>query len=429
MSVSEGLKGTLSIINAAGTILDASNPRHARAIQQHDKVKKGATYAAKVADRLDRAGGAITDISAQTTILSRVFIDENILDEPILPNLMRTTHEWYGAQIIAALHLSQMVSSTHTVQDVMSVVQTGHNNRQRGLLEHIADRNIGVESFLSAYLGGAGMEAYDAADPFVLHTREESDELARREAAVTQRESELHNKPSELSVRSVNTSEHRIGPMGELFEVKLSNPNGNGQSITVPVFIQMQPSIVSGDVAPRFIDMNVAPTYWQRWTQMRAGELSFWKDFVLNRDLIKRQKSLIKDPKTAAAFSEFLRTVAKKDKYAIDDATDKLGSRQSANLANSVIVFSEESVMRAKADSGVDLHNDRDRDRYFRDTYSMIVIIIDPLHQRVTVYFNGLDGTINAPYSDFKPKDSKFDPKEFMSALQAFSSNNIGRMR
>lgn len=191
----------------------------------------------------------------------------------------------------------------------------------------------------------------------------------------------------------------------------------------------MTPSLIPADVAPRFIDMNVAPDTWQRWTQMRAGELTFWKDFVLHRDLIRRQRAIIKDPKKAAAFSDFLKTVAKKDKYAIDDASDRLGSRQSQNLANSVIILSEDAIAQAKADSGIDLHNERDRVRYFRETYVMILVAVDPLHQRVTIYFNGIDGEINASYNDFRPKDQKFDPKDFMSALQAFSTNNIGRLR
>ena len=138
---------------------------------------------------------------------------------------------------------------------------------------------------------------------------------------------------------------------------------------------------------------------------------------------------MLKDPKAAAAWSKFLSTVAKKDKYALADVSSKSAAAHSSNLANSVVVFSEDTVTRAKADSGIDLHNDQDRQRYFRDAYAMIVAIVDPLHQRVTIYFNGLDGALECSYSDFRSKDAKFDPKDFMAALQAFSTNSVARLR
>lgn len=397
MSSVRALNTTLSIIDGAASVL------------ANDTVKNIAGRSARISDRAANAGNAITAFSSQTTILSRAFVDESIVDETIMPNLFRTLHEWYAAQIISALHLSQMVDGHRTVQDVMAVVQTGHNQRERGLLSNIVSRRIGQENFLASYMGEPA--PHNADDAVGLESN--GNDMVS----------------NSVSIKSVSSSDNRIGPMGELYEVKLTNPSDKSSSTIVPIFIQMQPSLIPADIAPRFVDMNVAPSLWQRWTQMRAGELTFWRDFLLHRDMVKRQKSILKDPVKANAFSAFLKTVSNKDKYAIDDATDRLGSRQSANLANSVVVFSEETVAQAKADSGVDLHSPRDRLRYFRDTYTMIIVIVDPLHQRVTVYFNGLEGEINTSYNDFRPKDTKFDPKEFMTALQAFSSNNISRLR
>ena len=404
------LKDTLGIINAAAGILDSNT------------VKTGVKYGGKaigVAQRISETGGALTQFSAQTTILSRVFIDQSVTDEIVLPNLMKSLHEWYAAQIISALHLSRMVDSKRTVQDVMNVLQTGQNDRQQSLLGNVLARTAGQESFLANYLGEAACES------LVLVTQDQVEEMADLKNKQKQYDTTTHH----ASLRSVNASESRIGPMGELYEVTLTNPTNKELSVKVPLYVQMQPSIVPADVAPRFIDMNVSPSIWQRWTQMRAGELAFWKDFILHRDLIQRQRSVVKDPRTAAAFNDFLKTVAKKDKYALADVTDKSTAARSSNLANSVVIFSEDTVAQAKADSAIDLHNDRDRQRYFRDTYSMSICIVDTIHQRVTIYFNGLDGSIDSSYSDFKPKDSKFDPKDFMTALTAFSNNSVGRLR
>lgn len=431
MAIAKTLNSTLDIIEAAAKIV-ADHPTTAKVV-----------HAGKVVDRFNKAGGSLSQFTGQTNILSRVFIDERILDEAVLPNVMRSLHSYYTAQVIAALHLSQMVDSQRSVQDVMSIVQTGQNARQTGVVRHtgsavwnsIRSRRTGQESFLSNYTGMVtGTDAVGLEDLYgpLSHnqatraTKKKWDNEIEQRAADHSPEEASQNQGS-VQIKSVE-HDARIGPMGQLFEVKLKNPNG-GSETTVPIFVQMQPAIIPDEVSARFIDMNVSPSVWQRWTQMRAGELTFWRDFLLNRDLIRRQKSIIKDKRIADAFTDFLRTVAKKDKYAIDDATDRLGARQSANLANSVMIFSEDAVAQAKADSGIDLHSTSDRLRYFRDTYTMIIVIIDPLHQRVTMYFNGMEGEINTPYNDFRPKDTKVVNTDFMAALQAFSTNNIGRLR
>ena len=373
---------------------------------------------------------SITALSNQSTILSRVFVDEAILNEPSLANFLRTCHEWYAAQIIAALHLNQLITDGISVQDILTPVQTGYNKRATSVVANIRNRQLATESFLVNYIGMQqadqmiGLEAYGKFDPKSLP----SNPLAKAAG----------NGPKEEpygldSLRSRGVSENRLGPIGELFEIKLSKPKTDAKdpdnSIIIPLFIQMMPTIIPESIAPRFIDMNVDENLWQRWTKMRAGEISFWKDFVLQRDVLKRHKAIIKDPTIAKAFGDFLKSVEAKDKYALGDLTDSLNASQSYNLANSVMIFSEDTVMRAKVDSAIDLHKEADRTHYFKNTYSMILAIVDPIHQRIQVYFNGLEGGLNASYNDFKGKDQKFDPKDFMVALQAFSSNNISRLR
>jgi hypothetical protein len=275
---------------------------------------------------------------------------------------------------------------------------------------------------LANYVGEAAVESFGPAEPG--YAKKMRADIERLE----DENKKLKEGFSSASVRSIEASNNKLGPMGELFEVGLTNP-GTGLSVKVPVFVQMRPMIVDAAVAPRFIDMNISADWRQRWMQWKAGEISFWHDFIWQRDNIQRQRAISKDASTSKAFNEFQRAISKKNKYALGDLTDRNFDAKSANLANSVVVFSEDTVLQARSDSGIDLHSEKDRQRYFNTVYAMIVAIIDPLHQRVTVYFNGVDGALECSYSDFKPKGSSFDPKDFMQALTAFSTNSIGRMR
>lgn len=426
------IANTLGIVNSVAGLI--TNPKASKGLSAANKA-----YGA--AKKMNEVGGPITQLSRQTTIFSRVFLDENVIDEIVLPHLMKSMHEWYAAQILSALSLSAFVDDKRTVQDMMSVVQTGDNEHRESVLGNIIKRSMGIESFVDNLKSTAALEALGPnrfrpgqALPSQSKTAPEKSPLSKMEQEnkdikIERENTGLKHPNSSMQLRSISASENRIGPMGELFEVTITNPKTGQDSQKVPVFIQMQPSVMPAHIAPRFIDMNVAPSTWQRWTQWRTGEITFWRDFIAARDLIHRQRSLIKDPEVAAAFSEFLKSIHKKDSYALADVTDRTCATHSQNLANSVVVFSEETVAQAKADSAIDLHNAKERERYFRDTYTMMIVVIDAIHQRVTIYFNGIDGELDCGYSDFRPKDSKFDPKDFMNAMTAFSTNSIGRMR
>ena len=124
-----------------------------------------------------------------------------------------------------------------------------------------------------------------------------------------------------------------------------------------------------------------------------------------------------------------MRGLDKKDAYAFHDFNTASTDQHSMNLANTVMVFSEDTIAQAKADSGIDLHRAADRAKYFKSTYTMMIGIFDPIHQRVTTYFNGLDGELNVPYADYRRKDGKLESGDILNALQAFQTNTIGRLR
>jgi hypothetical protein len=431
---------TLSgIVDSAAAVMSAGSSRIDRA---KAAAKTGAGIAIFARD-LNKIGGAITQVSGQTSIISRVFIEESLTEEMVLPNLMKTIHEWYAAQIVAALHLSKMVTASQSVQDVLSLVNDGRMVSTT-LTDRILNKVAGQESFLSNYLGEVGLEAlkYDSLNqPIPQRPVNNNPTYSAPNYQNTQKfdslnqpikSPEINRDLNSYSVKSVNASDNRIGPMGELFEVTLSNPNDPSIATKIPLFIQMQPSLVPHAIAPRFIDLNVQPSLWQKWTQMRTGEKSFWQAFVTMKDMMDRKKALLKNPQYARAMADYLSTISKKDVYAAGDIKDsfkKSANARSANLANSVVIFSEETILQAKADSNIDLHRADDRARYFRDTYTMIVCVVDTIHQRVTIYFNGIDGELDVSYNEFRPKDQKFDPNMFMQALSAFSTNSIGRLR
>lgn len=357
----------------------------------------------------NKVGKPITAITNQATIISRVFIDGSIVTEDVITNILKSTHKWYCAQIIAAFHLEKFVVGDRTVSDLMRPLQSGaaHTNP----LNKAIDRKNRLASF-AARSGGK----LDWTDPELQNMENEFQGEAGKKKEV---------KVAADSVKSLDVGDNKIGPFGELLEIKFASPENPSAPVTVPVFVQMAPSLISAEAAPRFIDMNVSPSLWTRWTQMTAGEISFFKDFLFFSDITKRSAEIFKDPETREAFKEFTQMVGQKDRYSVMEAASN-PAKYSKNLANSVIILSSDTVERARVESGINLYHDMDS--YFKQTYAMMVVIVDPSHQRVSVHFNGIRGEINVPYSDFKPS-KKGDQIDFTALVQAIASNNLSRMR
>ena len=237
------------------------------------------------------------------------------------------------------------------------------------------------------------------------------------------------NAPINIDPQRVDLEKINGIATGELFNVTLTNPADKDASITVPLMIQMTPINVPYRVAPRFIDGMVSPSIWQRWTQFTAGELDFFSDFLGQSDRLSKRIDH-GDDEGLRALKTFLSSIQRKDAYSVNDvASHRNAGQMSQNLANSVMVFSEDTVRNAYAESGIDLNNDKDRERYFAATYVMIVAIVDPAFAEVNVYIRGIDGKINFKFSALKPADKKFDPVDLIAAISALGSGKAPSIR
>lgn len=464
--------------------------------------------------RADRTGGTLAQYTSQMRIVTRVFIDSSIEDEPIIPNLCRAERGWYVAQVLSALKLNQLVTDGVSVQDVLGLVQTGDNAHYHNAGMSALKRFAGMESLFEKIPGfsARGMSQEDAdsdyqreleaavkrqsgtpEDKYTTMLRlymkyrdtaagkkveaalataaisvatagvkkmidrllpnadkraQEEYERAKAELGTVKSREELlgivdkyHldrrtvekqlaelDAPFKVEYDRVDLEKLNGIAIGELYNVTLQNPKDK-TSVEVPVFIQMTPISVPFRVAPRFIDRMTTPSVWQRWTMMTAGEIEFFRDFIGQRDRIK-EKIKHDDPESLRALKTFLQTVHSKDKYSLADvASRRDAGNMSQNLANSVMIFSEDTVRQAYADSGIDLHNDADRTRYFAATYSMIISIVNPAFGEVVTYINGIDGAIKFKYSALKSADKNFDPVNLIQAMAALGDGKAPTLR
>ena len=189
------------------------------------------------------------------------------------------------------------------------------------------------------------------------------------------------------------------------------------------LYVQLIPYVLTPDVVEGYVTANFDPPISKRWTKFRAGEISFWKDFVLARDLIKKQAKVLKQDKHGIIIDMMNHQHNALFRWwegVVNVVTGHLRS-PSHNLANTMLITSKATFDKACRENSINFNNNTQRQRYFNKTWSMIVCVVDPLYNTIEMYFNGVDMKGTYSFAMINKVGAKgqdnFDLKEVMSAF------------
>lgn len=357
-----------------------------------------------------------TQAAAQNTVVSRAYVEESLSRLDIVPNLLKAQQSMYAGMILMILQRSNEIAAGRTVSDTLNKVYT---------------RGMGVEAYRDIE------EELSAITTSVENLRPSNESFL---STTTQAGLEDDNKEGREGDSSGSLKIDTLGgtiappdllPVGQMLKVSLIGRDNNGNAIKNDVLIgvRMTPYIVTDRAMEVIIAQGYQPSFKMRWMQWKAGEISFWKDLVFQADRIRKMEEAARTDRTGA-YRSFIQDTARRDKDRALDILYNLPTPQSMsnNLANSVIIVSEETVRRAAADSGFDITDTSARQKFFKGSYVMMLAIVDPNYHHVTLYMNGYDTPQQYAFTDFSPK-KKMDAADFMQAFSAASSTTrpVGR--
>lgn len=370
----------------------------------------------------DSQKNSLSAYTRDTQVSSRVYIDGVIAPDEVTPNIVRAAHSLYVSMILNALQLSKMVSNTHTVKENLKVIAT------EGV--HTAHEDLG--SSFGAFCGTESITSDVAELDGMTKDEHEAAKRERERAKWVQEDKEYEKErkrlPS-LTSKPIAMDDSGTIPQGRIVEVTFQNPENPQHEATVNLLIQMYPYIIKPTLSVEFIKLNALPSLLQRYTQWRAGEIKFWRDLILHMDLIANKRKVMVNDSDNLLY-DYLNTQFKKRRRSIISFWNALTSGQKSgerNIANSVLIFSEETVARAKVEVGFDLHNANDRSTYFDHTFSMMIFVVDPMYNRVTLYINGIESTGTYTFDQFKPKGRGNDVGDLAKILEAVSKGGAPR--
>lgn len=321
----------------------------------------------------DRNVSSLTEYTKKTNIISRIYIEEGLANESATIPLIKMINQIYSGLVFSALGMGDMIAGGKTVRQLMSVVSTENYSNFTDVVKN---------EF------GASKE-----DLVALEGNQDS--------------GDKQWKDMEASSAALFS--------GRLLEVTVGGKDG----AKLYFYIQLLPYLTPSSVMESFVTLNFTPPVQRRWWAYKAGEISFWKDFVFEADKVaKRKKAIIADK------DGVLREMEARKQSGVSKALSNFATtsgNMNRNAANSIIIMSKQTLDRVSKENGFDIRRYDQRQTLFKDTMSMIFAVYDNLYNTVDMYFNGLESrgeyTTDMLEKAAKKGDSGLDLKTLITLL------------
>lgn len=348
---------------------------------------------------------SLTAAAKKSMVNSRVYIEKNLANDDILTPLMQNVMSLYCGLIFTAINLNQNVVGSKKVSDFSSIVASAES-----LNDPVKKSFDSTMSLMKDYFVGsnknkmlnqtfAGLEDINVA-------------TAQQSATIN---NSIKNDWKPSSVTDPDPKNVSL-PTGRILNIPMLTDNKVG--FNLQLLVQLFPFFVNSDVAQAFIDLNFTPSFRRRYTELAAGEISFFKDFLFSCDLRqKRMKAILNDK------SGGLVDMINKQKNAVASHWYNLFKNVNAakiNIANTILIFNKSTIDKTVNKLGVDLKNYRDRKKFFDKSYCMMLILVDQMYNEVTTYYNGIEAVSTFKYEQIK-RESKKDSTDLISIMKAYA--------
>ena len=359
---------------------------------------------------------SLTEFAKQSMINSRVYIEKNLATDEILTPLMQNIMSLYCGLVFTAVNLNQNICGSKTVRDISSTVSSAEafDARQK------SNTFDSAMSLMKDYFVGSNKDNL-LNRPYASMKRNSDNDANRTQIISDNRQDNRNYSTStkiDLKTNSVIDPEPKSVslPSGRILNIPMLT---DGKStFNLQLLIQLFPFFIETDVAQEFINLNFTPSFWRRFTQFQAGEISFFKDFIFSCDLReKRMKALIKD-KTGG-----LADMINKQKNAVAshwmNFLRKPGTEK-INIASTILILNKNSVDKALNKNGIDLKSSSNRKKFFESSYCMMLVVVDQMYNEVDIYYNGIEAVSTFKYEQIK-RESKKDSTDLVSIMKSYA--------
>lgn len=312
----------------------------------------------------DATSISLPQFTKPAAIESPCFIQDSLFESPdVINDVISNLYNIYTGYVLSALQMNDLVAGHRRVRDILGTVSTS------GIL-------TAVESFVDSRMISTGFRDLD------------------------------EERGTDRSVASGKTSLTRftdkdIPPIasGRIIELKFAT--NTGEPLTVMVHMKFNSRLIPDDVMAYVVEGNFSLDMAKRWLQVRSGEISFFKDFILNLDKLEKRAKALKSDKSNA-LGDILRHQNKGNLRSSFKLLHLAGANRSYNLANSVLMFDDQLITPVAKKSGLNFDKVDDRRKFFSTTFALFIVMIDQRYSKVKLYINGVDDVATFSFNDLR---------------------------
>jgi hypothetical protein len=370
---------------------------------------------------------SLIESTRATRVEPLVAIDSTIQSQPYMSDVMQSL-----CSLVSAYYLQ--AAAIHTrIGDITILQKLDRLNPERNLKLALYGQVVGLESSQyslpsynspQTYNSKPGLEA--AADDLLANVSGYVPSLAEagKQIVVGQSKDYLagikanNDAPGgqqfdskQAMGESIRKAENMM--VGKVLEVEFISDDGT-KKVIVPVTVKLIPVVVQPNVfAVMFSEAGLKNTTGERWHRFKAGELSFWGDFVFGNDLIDKHRATLMRDK-----SGFYAAVSKRRNK--NSAAAMASGQASLADASNILVISKKTASLMETELMGKLESTSTRNQLFSIGSLMILAVIDQEMETITVYHRGIDLPSRLNLRDIKSanKGNGVDIAEVLKAYQ-----------
>ena len=231
----------------------------------------------KLDDFRDQNVISLTAYTKRTLITSRVYVEDQLASEDITPKLLGMLNTMYSGFVLTALGLNNLVIGGRNVRQMTAPIATE------------AFHNSFADLVKTGFAGEIALEDNSNQDG------EKKDKKTWDKMNQAEKKEANDKAVGDLSVNQKKLEDDSKALFtGRLLEAKIPTKMENGKIETFPLYfyVQLLPTVIPGATMAEFLRANVSPPTKLRWAMWKAGEISFWKDFVFECDRVAKRKKI-----------------------------------------------------------------------------------------------------------------------------------------
>lgn len=346
--------------------------------------------AGQIADIARNArSGSLIEYTRATRVEPSVLLDMRCAQLPYIEDVLNNGLNMFAGYYLQAVSLAVNVGSVNVIKTLDKL------NPNRDPLSSMSLQSM--ESFKHG-LPFPGQPSLEAFGDSIKGAHEEVYGKGGNEGVSTRDAMKQFNESSNLSV-------------GKLIDVNIES---EGQKASIPVSVRLRVSTIRPDIMTHTLALDSKKvSRKERFHQWRSGQIEFWNDLVLAQDLIqKHRKNLMNDE------SGYYKTRTSSKRR--NTLSALVSGEISVATASSIFVLTKETAKELEREIRGRLKDFKVREKLFEETYAMMMFIVDPDWEQITVYHRSISEPTEASIREIQRSNKSKGGPDIAEILNAF---------